>query len=203
MNIRDLRSLFLVLLLCPFASGSAAADDDPYTFEMIVFERPGGGGGEDWTASPDNVAPSVAPALATLPAMAKSMDAVAYTLKKKGMIVHEHLAWLQTPASLNSETWYSLNAGRLSGMIRLTRGRYLHLDTDLRLADASLEFPLRVQLRRRMRSGELHYVDHPKLGILIQAERYQPAPEPAAPGEGGNGEPKPVQPVGAASTTAN
>jgi hypothetical protein len=30
-----------------------------------------------------------------------------------------------------------------------------------------------------MRSGKLHYLDHPVLGILVQAERYEPpAPEP-------------------------
>jgi len=31
--------------------------------------------------------------------------------------------------------------------------------------------PYRVQLHRRMRSGETHYVDHPRLGILIRSER--------------------------------
>jgi hypothetical protein len=30
-----------------------------------------------------------------------------------------------------------------------------------------------------MRSGKLHYLDHPVLGVLVQAERYEPpVPEP-------------------------
>ena len=44
-----------------------------------------------------------------------------------------------------------------------------------------------------MRSGELHYVDHPKLGIIIKAERYQPSSATDA-GDGAPGEPKPAQP---------
>jgi hypothetical protein len=29
-----------------------------------------------------------------------------------------------------------------------------------------------MQQRRRMRSGELHYLDHPLLGLLIKVSRY-------------------------------
>ena len=31
-----------------------------------------------------------------------------------------------------------------------------------------------IQQKRRMRSGELHYIDHPRLGILIRIDPYQP-----------------------------
>ena len=30
-----------------------------------------------------------------------------------------------------------------------------------------------VEQRRRMRSGELHYIDHPMLGLLIRIQRYE------------------------------
>ncbi|WP_299593025.1 CsiV family protein [uncultured Microbulbifer sp.] len=33
---------------------------------------------------------------------------------------------------------------------------------------------------RRLRSGELHYIDHPKLGVLIEVRTVQQAAEPAA-----------------------
>ncbi len=31
-----------------------------------------------------------------------------------------------------------------------------------------------IQQKRRMRSGELHYLDHPKLGLLIRIDKYEP-----------------------------
>lgn len=37
-----------------------------------------------------------------------------------------------------------------------------------------------LQQRRRMRSTELHYIDHPLLGVLIQIERYDPENPPSA-----------------------
>ncbi|MEX0731121.1 MAG: CsiV family protein [Aquisalimonadaceae bacterium] len=75
----------------------------------------------------------------------------------------------------------------LSGYVRLVRERFLHFEVDLRLKaeesdDASDEamrgiIPLFadeahpvvvMKERRRMRSGELHYLDSPRLGVLVQ-----------------------------------
>ena len=75
----------------------------------------------------------------------------------------------------------------LSGGIRVARERFLHVQTDLRwleagtdrpepqavLASAALEDPEPVvvmQERRRMRSDEVHYLDHPRLGVLIRVK---------------------------------
>lgn len=75
----------------------------------------------------------------------------------------------------------------LSGGIRVARERFLHVQTDLRwleagddqpepraaLASVALEDPEPVvvmQERRRMRSDELHYLDHPRLGLLIRVK---------------------------------
>ncbi len=41
---------------------------------------------------------------------------------------------------------------------------------------------VKMQQKRRMRSGELHYLDHPKLGLLVNIVKYEPdfiEPEPA------------------------
>jgi hypothetical protein len=54
-----------------------------------------------------------------------------------------------------------------------------------------------------MRSGELHYLDHQRIGILVQAERYQPEPEPVPAEDTPVGEPKPTAPVGTAPPAAN
>jgi hypothetical protein len=99
----------------------------------------------------------------------------------------------------------------LQGVIRVYRERYLHLDADLlysgsrddyrmaptgaaaqdsasapaSLAGEVLYSPLfRLTESRRMRSGELHYLDHPAFGILATITPYEPpSTNPAVPKE--------------------
>lgn len=178
--------LLLLLLFLP-----TLATAEAYKFEMIIFERPGAVGGEYWPSNPGQ--PDRSKAVGTLgsqPAK-RNLGPIAYTLKQKGMNVLKHMAWIQTPGSRSSNSWRWLSAGRLEGLVRLTRGRFLHLDTDLLLRDPNSSQPYRVQLNRRMRSNELHYLDHPKLGIIFRATRLRPAT--SAP-DAGAGEPKPAQP---------
>jgi hypothetical protein len=185
--------IFILLLTASLLGNVQAEEDDVYDFEMIIFERPGGGGESplDLDKEPD---PSAATGrLDALAVGGRSLGPVAYTLRQKGMVIHEHLAWRQVPRGRNSNAWYWIGGGRLGGLIRVTRGRYLHLEADLLLRDAQSSWPHHIRLYRRMRSGELHYVDHPRLGILIKAERHDPTASQGtkdlAPGE-----PKPVQP---------
>ncbi len=74
----------------------------------------------------------------------------------------------------------------LYGTLRLIRSRYLHLEADLRYqpqavaeswaASLPASGPLyQLTERRRMRSGELHYLDHPALGVVAQVRRWEPA----------------------------
>ena len=73
---------------------------------------------------------------------------------------------------------------KLEGTLKLGVKRYLHISTDLLFRQFSDEglttYPMQAQ--RRMRSGKLHYLDHPLLGVLVQAEKYvppEPEPEPS------------------------
>ncbi len=89
---------------------------------------------------------------------------------------------------------------KLEGRVSFGLKRFLHMETDvlLRLAAAaeaggqdSLSYPpsyqaYRMQETRRMRSGQLNYLDHPVLGVIAVAERYEPpvveqTPPPAEP----------------------
>ena len=93
----------------------------------------------------------------------------------------------------------------IDGSVRLYRGRYLHLLADLMLyrsestvlpPDEEQRAPgadgrttteptppqpnrFRLSEHRRMRSGELHYLDHPLFGLLVQVTLYR-NPEAAA-----------------------
>ena len=68
----------------------------------------------------------------------------------------------------------------LAGYVRVTIGRYLHFQADLwttmenKEDIASPRENQFVALResRRMRSNELHYLDHPALGIITKISPY-------------------------------
>lgn len=187
---------FLILLCCMTGRVAASATDEPYLFEMIVFERPVDRGAELWPEEPGLPDRERARSElgSTVPRSARELGPVAYSLGRRGMTVHAHLIWQQVPGSRNGEDWRWLDAGRLQGLVRISRGRFLHLDTDMLLSDPASATVYRVRLNRRMRSNELHYVDHPKVGIVIRAKRVEPDPE-AAPGTDDQGEPKPVEPA--------
>jgi hypothetical protein len=90
-----------------------------------------------------------------------------------------------------------VEAGALNevdGTVTIVRGRYLHVYTDL-VYRTPMTNPgvdpqgphalgpslanIRVQGQRRMRSRELHYLDHPLLGILVQITPLEAPPTPA------------------------
>lgn len=101
------------------------------------------------------------------------------------------------------ETTSAETAPRLDGTVRLILARYLHLEADLHYRDAATargedslfsvfneqatEAPVyRLNESRRMRSREVHYLDHPMFGIIAMVTPYElpaaaPAPRPAAP----------------------
>lgn len=177
-----------LLLISLLLQGAAYAADNLYKFEMVIFERPGVTVETAAESREDAPTINLAGRLDAMAAGGKRLGPVAYTLKQKGMIVHEHLAWIQSPRGLDSKSWYQVGDGRLDGLVRMTRGRFLHLDAELALRDTGG----RAKLYRRMRSGELHYVDHPKFGILIEATPLAGA-SGAADGTS-SGEPKPAKP---------
>ncbi|MET0090835.1 MAG: CsiV family protein [Candidatus Thiodiazotropha sp.] len=82
---------------------------------------------------------------------------------------------------------------KLEGRVSFGLKRYLHMEADILLrlpaeyeagAQQGLTYPpayqgYRMQETRRMRSGQLNYLDHPVLGIIAVAERYEiPVIEP-------------------------
>ena len=85
---------------------------------------------------------------------------------------------------------------RLEGSVRVHVGKYLHVELDLLyrrnrppspegtvVAQAAAPLPpiqtLRIQNKRRMRSKELHYLDHPLVGALVIAHPYDPEDPPS------------------------
>lgn len=97
-----------------------------------------------------------------------------------------------------SETQQQIGESELAGTIKIYRSRYLHIQTDLwfttfTINDAGMCYPdgsetalnnsesldnqsasytaltnFHLDQHRRLRSGELHYLDHPRFGLLIK-----------------------------------
>lgn len=107
-----------------------------------------------------------------------------------------HQAWRQPVASAASAKAIYLGPVQradatmapFEGLIKISVSRYLHVELDLLLKQ--LSFPnstpnnagavsspsygsVRFTANRRMRSGEVHYIDHPMMGALILISRIE------------------------------
>ena len=139
--------------------------------------------------------PPSAGAYRLLPESAFQLEAVSYTLRRsRGYSPALHLAWRQPIGTARSARplylqWPAGGSGlpEIQGLIELSLNRYLHVDVNFLWNDAPGRRagdampvtgrrwePIRFQASRRMRSGELHYLDHPRMGMLIEIRRYTP-----------------------------
>lgn len=186
----------LFFLLCLVIASSAAAETR-YQIEVIVFTQPplADVAPEYPVHSPPSFPASIAWPLRmpgtrgvgpeALAATAHRLSGAANRLRgQPGFTVVWHEAWQQTLRRSGSAPAISLPAALrelgIEGRLRPYRGRFLHFEVDLRLATAvALEGQppsvWRLAESRRMRSGEIHYLDHPRLGIIV---RIDPLPGP-------------------------
>lgn len=164
-----------------------------YEIEVIVFRQEAAQSAGAWraadtlpnfgaarrlrapTAEPDaNAAPESA-AFTSLPPTALRLAGVEKLLNgSPAYEVVAHVGWRQPDAA--TEPVYIADETapdgfpahpRAEGTVRLrAAGSEIRVDSDfVVLAD---ETPVRVQARRNVRGGELHYLDHELLGILLQ-----------------------------------
>lgn len=69
----------------------------------------------------------------------------------------------------------------LNGYVRLVMSRYLHFEVNLNYSKAMQDINLDsiinnvfpIVAERRMRSREIHYIDHPLVGIIVHATPYK------------------------------
>ncbi len=109
-------------------------------------------------------------------------------MKEQAIPVHLHTP-VPVVTSENGIAAAQPTPPRLDGVVNLSLARYLHLDVDLlyRSADApsgdsgffgssapTAPLAYRMQESRRMRSKELHYLDHPMFGVIALVTPYDP-----------------------------
>lgn len=218
---RVTRILTIVALLLPIVGvhaqqAATAPDEAPprYQIELLAFERPGEQTEEQWPMDPGLPDPSLAAGrlseplsgpVTLLPPEQASLQAAAYALRTNQMPPLLHLVWQQPVESREQAKGWWLEEERIGGLIKVSLGRYLHLDLDLLLTDPETGAVYRIIDHRRMRSEQLNHLDHPKLGILVQITPLpQENSEPEAPvsgetvpsGETANLTPEPAQTTG-------
>lgn len=186
-------AVLLVLLLALGLSPAALAQGD-YQVEVIVFKQweAGGPDAERWPLNPPPPAAAQVVSLADpnngfsrlSPNQLKLHGAAQALAKSPSYEPLIHFGWRQPGLGRDAAPAVQLPADApVQGLIRVYRERYLHVEVDLRQptgraatqvqggddgATVTAGEPVYVhQQSRRMRSGELHYLDHPALGVLV------------------------------------
>lgn len=60
------------------------------------------------------------------------------------------------------------SSSKLFGGIKVWVGRFLHFDTQLSYTPTGADYSFAFESERRMRSRQLHYIDHPRVGIVTK-----------------------------------
>lgn len=162
-------------------------------------------GSPDWTGAVNLQPQSAGRSYSLLPRSAWRLNAHYNTLRSRsGFEPLFHKAWRQQVTTSRAAKSIYLGPDTIrttgpvpapfEGLIKISVSRYLHVELDVLLRGANSNRPLntpdalaspsrgsiRFQAKRRMRSDELHYIDHPKMGALIMISRAK-LPQPAAP----------------------
>jgi hypothetical protein len=178
--------LMLALLVTSAGTQSASTGETPaqYDVEIIVFRNLSGQtDGEQWPHAGDAPADPAGhfraeDAPTDLPESGYRMQRIADSLNRSGAYrVVAHKAWRQTARDRAQAAPFPVNAtgDELDGTVTLVRERFLHLNVDL-----VLQSTYSLDEKRRLRSGERHYFDHPMFGVIAEVNPYVP-PEPATP----------------------
>jgi hypothetical protein len=199
---RQLATFVLLLAGLPWCGRATAEAPRLYDVELIVFTQHGSDDGERMVqpaagsvrasgAFPDNQFTELSAASYTLNRVRDGLTAA------RGYTVLFHRAWRQLAYDRNHAVDYPVHSiatgGRNSvdGTVTLVRERYLHLDVDLLLMQAGGNAPVqysdgagstpvyRLSEQRRIKSNEVHYFDHPHLGVIARVTPVQAPDQPA------------------------
>jgi hypothetical protein len=170
------RRLLLAATLLGFAI-PALPQAGSYTLEIIVFRN----GGEAGALAPGDPGPAyVEDDVAIDSATSRKLGGQVARLNRAGLTVLAQAAWKQEPTvwqreQVASNTRRGVSAARLglagmSGKVIFERGDYLHLGLDLVVEAGGRRYRIS-EVRSRIRADEIHYFDHPAIGVLAVLSR--------------------------------
>ena len=202
MNNR-IRNLLVGALLAACIHNPAAAAR-LYDVEIIIFRHDRQADQDEAWHTPDSTAGRASGQFregrfTELSASRYRLNPVRYSLQRSdGYSVLFHRAWRQVAYGPSQAADYPVHSfsddrrNSVEGTVRLERNRYLHLDVDLLLMNAADAAPgqysgepgstpaFRLREKRRIKSSELHYFDHPRFGLLAVVTPYA-APQKSEP----------------------
>jgi hypothetical protein len=193
-----LTACLLLLLACSLPVLAAPAI---YDVEVIIFTNNTSGDNGERSSKPAGVSGNTGAfrdgEFTELARGLYRLDNISNALQQsRGYSVLFHRAWRQLATGREAAAAYpvhSLVSGNsgIEGNVRLVLERYLHLDVNLMLmssrgtggavySDGPGSVPVyELREQRRIRSGELHYFDHPRFGMIARVTPYA-IPEAAA-----------------------
>ncbi len=200
---KSIRSHILttVLVLLSLSGEQALAVNPPiYDVEIIVFRNlVPNDGGERWNTPvmdkdahrrsfPQDEFTELAYRLYQMKGITRALE------NSRDYEILYHRAWRQVAYDKRNSIAYPIETeiekgkrSSVQGWVKLIRERFLHLDVDLFLVANQGQAPLasddRIPLfelneKRRIRSGELHYFDHPRFGMIARVTPYQASESP-------------------------
>lgn len=165
--------LHITLLLCFFAT-SVMADGRSYQIELIVFAQNASNSERFDQSGHDIRWPSNLRDVSGFKQGGKQLNGTYGALKRsRDYRPLLHLSWIQRVGknSLSQPVQIHQAGGQagddlLDGFVRIQRGNYLHLLVDLEYAPGSVTY--RLKEKRRLKLNEVHYLDHPKFGVIAK-----------------------------------
>lgn len=166
MRSHILKSLLLILTFS-FAQNLLAKD---YQIELIIFEHIYDSSSPEADSRADMEIPYVLlnEMRPTTPDTLVLSEEAKRVKGSRNFRYIGHASWIQEGLSredagyVNLDSW--LAGSGIQGTATVYLNRYLHLDVQLSKEETNSQ----MSQKRRMRSKELHYIDHPKFGILAQ-----------------------------------
>lgn len=163
----------------PGAATGAADGGKRYQIELVVFENKNGTstGNEHWSieAPPLDTTGALAPDDG-LAADSKLASALAALEKDATYRILAQKKWVQGGDEKKSSKPALVQAGtELEGLVQFYVSRFLHVELDMRfrpahapLSETGTPVVFRLEEKRRIKSQETHYFDHPKFGVLLR-----------------------------------
>lgn len=173
----------LVICLLLASASMACHAQAWYLVELIVFNNtdPSALTTERWRSSPGLPDTASAVPLALGSDRVRPMGPSVYRLAGVWQRLRDsgqyrpvrHLAWRQPGTSTSRAPIVQVGEdpdGNVFGTVKVSRSKFLHMELDLLVRDGDGSY--RVQTRRKMSANELHYIDHPLVGILARVSPY-------------------------------
>jgi len=168
-----IKNLFILITLLASSSIFAAGW---YDVELLVFSRDGAYTQEQIYSDKSQPDMSRAAPLKSNGSPIKlsknswKLGGEDYTLRKKsGYQPLYHTKWRQYISSKSRTLDVAINNSNIHGKLGVSVGRYLHIDLDV--VSNNQGQAVRFKAKRRMKSRETHYLDHPKMGAFIRITR--------------------------------